>query len=165
MDGQLSEACRQLEAILRKPRVESHFLGSVFLLKGNHISKERSQQKRPILRHLGDTHPPNSWRGSRGRREAADPRTGPWGEGTAPGSHPICSPSVWEEAAAWGFEIVWDPRRPGKMYLSLETHPRLWLKGQVYETHCVWVGWRRCHRWSLLAEILGSFPSTCVGFT
>ena len=70
-DGQLSEACRQLEAIhTTKFTAESHIIREpTFYLKGNHISKEeRPQQKRPILKPVGMAHPPYSWWGRRGRQ-------------------------------------------------------------------------------------------------
>ena len=69
-DGQLSEACRQLEAIrTMKFTAESHIIREhIFYLKGNHISKERLQQNRPILRPVGMAHPPYSWWGRRRRQ-------------------------------------------------------------------------------------------------
>ena len=108
-DGQLSEACRQLEAIrTMKFTAESHIIREhIFYLKGNHISKQRPPQKRPILRPVGMTHPPYSWwgrRGGRGRARGMVPWKGPPQGGlTTPHSHPICFPSFWQETVAWGF--------------------------------------------------------------
>ena len=116
-DGQLSEACRQLEAIhTMKFTAESHIIREhILYLKGNHISKERPQQKRPILRPMGMAHPCYSWWGRRGRRGPGGgmvPWKGPPQGGlTTAHSHPICFPGFWQETVAWGFWILRDQQR------------------------------------------------------
>lgn len=59
IDSQASEACGQQAATpmgSRNPQEKATLIESTFLFKWNHISKERPQQKRPILRRVGTAH-------------------------------------------------------------------------------------------------------------